>query len=348
MEFKLLNIEDIRLDLENPRVAEQLESAPPEWTDDEKEEWVADLLGTYDNKERGCSAEQLRKSIIESEGIIEPIIVQENSNDNNYLCIEGNTRLSIYRDLKKVSEDASNWETIPALVYPETMERKHLDNLRLQAHFVGKKEWKPYAKGKYIMKLLDTDRTMQQIVDVVGGKATEIRKYAKAYEDWHKYYEPIRDAAEADDTEKFSHFIESRKNAIQECLTDSPPLNLTMSDFAKWVKSGKLLSATKDTRDKLADVLRHDGARDIFLTRGKTIRDAVKKLPIDGTSGLLEDALIDNVCNRLIDLLNEIIDTEDGIKSLSSNNHRTTLNTLLMTSNKILEVLESVQNTKNK
>ena len=345
MKFNYLDIKTIKLDLENPRLAEQLESCPPEWSDEQKEEWAASMLCGYDNKERGCSASELQKSIVQANGIIEPIIVQQITN-NKYLCIEGNTRLSIYRELIVNGSNPSLWKDIPALIYPKSIDKKIIDDLRLQAHFVGKKEWKPYAKGKYIVKLLDENRTLEEIVQIVGGRTTEIQKYAMAYKDWQTYYEPLRTAADAD-TDDFSQFIECRKKAIQECLTGTPPLNFTMKDFAKWVKAGKLPSATKDTRDKLADVLRHDEARIVFLEPGKTCRDAVKKLPIEGGSELLDDANIDDICNKLLDLINEIKDSENEIKSLSSKSQRSTLNKLYLLSNNLLEILESVESIKN-
>ena len=189
------------------------------------------------------------------------------------------------------------------------------------------------------MKLLNEARTIPEIVQIIGGRQTEINKYAMAYKDWQEYYEPIRTVSDAD-KDDFSQFIEVRKKAIQECLTGHPPVNLTMKDFAKWVKEGKLPSATKDTRDKLADVLMNDEARSVFLTRGKTIRDAIKKLPIDGTSGLLDEASIDAVCDRLLDLLEEIINDEEEIKSLLSKNQKRTLSKLYLLSNKLVDILQ--------
>jgi len=195
------------------------------------------------------------------------------------------------------------------------------------------------------VKLLDASRTMQEIVDIVGGRTSEIAKYAQAFRDWQEFYEPLRSAGDAD-KDDFSQFIECRKKAIQECLTGHPPLNLTMKDFAQWVKDGKLPSATKDTRDKLADVLRNDEAREVFLTNGKTCRDAVKKLPVEGSSGLIDDANIDIICDKLNNLLNEILDSEDEIKSLSSKAQRPTLNKLYLLSNKVLETLELVEDSR--
>ena len=50
---------------------------------------------------------------------------------------------------------------------------------------------------------------------------------------------------------------------------------------------------------------------------------------------------------KVLQVRSQVRVMEDGVE-IAKNNHRTTLNTLLMTSNKILEVLESVQNTKDK
>ena len=95
------------------------------------------------SEEYGPDAEEAQKIYTRNTGtIIEPIILIKNS--DRYVCIEGNTRLAIYR---KFSDDANisqenNWDSIPALVY-ENMDKSLIDNLRLQAHFVGKRNGLP-------------------------------------------------------------------------------------------------------------------------------------------------------------------------------------------------------------
>jgi hypothetical protein len=73
--------------------------------------------------------------------LINPIIVTPRP-DGSYIVIEGNTRVAIYRELAE--EGASgDWATIPAVVRSELQEKgEHA--IRLQAHLVGPRPWRPY------------------------------------------------------------------------------------------------------------------------------------------------------------------------------------------------------------
>ena len=66
------------------------------------------------------------------------------------------------------------WKSIPSLVHKKLSEEA-IDALRLQAHFVGKKEWTPYAKGRYITRLIKKGMEMEDIKQIVGGSDSKIR-----------------------------------------------------------------------------------------------------------------------------------------------------------------------------
>ena len=74
MEFKLIDIENIRLDVANPRIADRLTRMTG--SEEEMQEFIKEhLAGDTGNSEPGPSCLELKKSIKQSNGIIEPIII---------------------------------------------------------------------------------------------------------------------------------------------------------------------------------------------------------------------------------------------------------------------------------
>ena len=86
--FDNLDIDLLELDVNNPRIAELLDRYKKE---DITPEHIALALGTSEE-----SYENLKNSIKENGGIINPIVVRKMA-DGKYLVIEGNTRVQIYK-----------------------------------------------------------------------------------------------------------------------------------------------------------------------------------------------------------------------------------------------------------
>lgn len=105
--YQEIPIDPIEIDKENPRIANYLAYYDPASIDSNV---IALLLGTTTT-----ACDRLRESIKENRGIIHPIIVNKES-DGTYRAIEGNTRLQIYKDFRKVGIPG-NWDTIKAIVY---------------------------------------------------------------------------------------------------------------------------------------------------------------------------------------------------------------------------------------
>ena len=82
-----LPVEEIELDISNPRIARGVAYYNPITS-----EIMALLLGSTSE---ACAS--LRESIRENKGIIHPIVVNKRV-DGTYVVIEGNTRLQIYKD----------------------------------------------------------------------------------------------------------------------------------------------------------------------------------------------------------------------------------------------------------
>ena len=94
--FEMLPIDQIELDLKNPRIAKWLEI----YLDSPNDAQIALALqyGSREEDDKSVSYQSLKESIKTNKGIIHPIIVNK-QNNNKFIVIEGNTRTHIYREL---------------------------------------------------------------------------------------------------------------------------------------------------------------------------------------------------------------------------------------------------------
>src|ERR1700738_2288970 len=101
--FENVAVADVALDRNNPRIRRFLEMYP-----DPTPEQIYLALGAGGEPagEGGSSFDKLKNSILSSRGIVQPIIV--NRVDGRLICVEGNTRVAIYRSF--IDEGvAGNW-----------------------------------------------------------------------------------------------------------------------------------------------------------------------------------------------------------------------------------------------
>ena len=125
------------------------------------------------------SVNSLKESIRSSGGIVTPVWLKKV--DEKYVCIEGNTRLLIYKELFSESEAEvqDQWSRIPAIVY-ENLSSEEEHKLKLTAHIVGTRDWKPYSKAKYVTELLESSTFgWDEICDIVGGRKSDLFKLSK-------------------------------------------------------------------------------------------------------------------------------------------------------------------------
>lgn len=257
-----LPIDQIELDKSNPRIANFLATHDEE---DITSDLMALLLGTTSD---ACAS--LRQSIEANYGIIHPIVVNKRA-DGTYVVIEGNTRLQIYRDFRRVNKPG-NWDTIRSIVY-EDISDEEMHKIRLQAHLVGPREWDPYSKAKYLDYLANVEHMpMAALISFCGGnsKASEIKNMIAAYNDMEKYYRPLCDDDTQFDIKKFHGFVELQRSAVIESLIYN---GCTKSDFARWMIDDKF-SILQDVR-RLPDILKSKKATEVFL---KSDTAAAKKV----------------------------------------------------------------------
>jgi len=297
MRIELLPVDEVKLDLNNPRIARILDmykdkdSLPPEA--------IALALGSdsYDssNGETYTSYRALRESIKMNGGIIQPIIVNY-TNQNGYIVIEGNTRLQIYKDFKSKNVPG-DWDHIPANVN-DNLTPEEIDAIRLQSHLVGPRPWDPYSKAKYLHYLSKVElMSMNRIIDFCGGKAKDVNNYIAAFEDMEEYFKPLYDDPSEFEQRKFSAFVELQNDSVVNGLLR---VKCDKSDFAKWVKED--LFQPLNTIRQFPRIAKSQEAFQIFLHDGA--KAAITKLDVIENSfdlsGLSIFALAKEITNRIL------------------------------------------------
>jgi len=342
MKYEEIDVSLIRLDPENPRIADLLGSKTFDSIENQNEVIQSYLRGDTGNEENGPSANELEKSIYSSKGIIEPIILQR-IGQNDYLCVEGNTRLSIYRHFIEKYPDEVIWNNIPSLVHDHISQDK-IHELRLQAHFVGKKEWTPYAKGKYITLLVNNGTGLAKIKEIVGGSDAKTRANYYAYKVFKESYEPLfnpdRDNVFPEKT-KFSMFVTVPEGGKIALALEYQGLDI--NDYAQWVKSNKVDSAN-DVRRFLEKVLINKEVYDVFIKKDKTLKDVIPLLPNDQnlSTVALKDASISQLCDMLTDTLLQK-NMNNKIKSIRAEEGEAAVDSMYLLKEELISALDKLE-----
>jgi len=257
----MIDVDALTLDKDNPRIQAALEFYDPKDIDDIKI-GLALVASTTEFEGSGTTFLALKDSIKRHGGLINPIIVSHSTKENTFTVVEGNTRVYIYKILRKDNVDG-DWNKIPAVVY-EDLEKIEIDAIRLQAHLVGPRNWDPYSKAKYLYKLSTEDNlTLSQLVDFCGGKRKDIMDYIKAYDLMETYYRPVVSSDENFDKNRFSAFVEVQRGTIEKALADA---GFTHTDFSQWIYDDKFEKL--DYIRQLPRIFANKKAKEIFIKKG--------------------------------------------------------------------------------
>ena len=241
-----VDIAQIELDPENPRIQAALERQgikhPSE--DDLSFHLSAAVTGVGSG---GHGYRRLRESIKAARRAYQPVSLMRldppHPNGREYLCLDGNTRVAIYRELAE-QEEPGNWTTISAEIIEadDDEERSHIvEETRMISHIVGAREWSAYRQARYLNDLRNKKLfSWEHIVGICGGQVTRsaIGEDISAYElmeDYRKQVTPGRF-----NEHRFSAYREFVKYRGVELLDKH---GMVPDDFHKWVAKGVL---TKD------------------------------------------------------------------------------------------------------
>ena len=261
-----LKIDDVEFDTDNPRIRMALEKYGDDINADRI--YFALKTATPETSSSTQAFEQLRGSIKAYGGLSQPIMVVEKNGKK--ICVDGNTRLAIFKDFQK-KEVAGDWSEIPASLLSDATQID-IEKIRTSAHLVGARAWPAYEKARYLNYLYNEEfMDFNQMVALCGGNRAEIERQIQAFSDMNEYYrEKVEDTAFKID--RFSGFVELQRPAVRDAIFDA---GLNLEDFGKWIKDGQI-SKLADVRH-LPKVLRDEEAKQIFIGGGiNSIDEAIR------------------------------------------------------------------------
>ena len=162
-----VEINKIALNPDNPRLAAAK-------FDDNEGELNQDEVHVYLKADAGDQQAALKASVLTVGRITEPIHIQKMQSPKDgyeYVVLEGNNRLKVYKDLHKDHSEkdyTGKWERIPCEVY-ENYDPDVYHEIQLTSHVITKKPWEPYARGEYLYKLQMSGKTLDQLAAICGG-----------------------------------------------------------------------------------------------------------------------------------------------------------------------------------
>ncbi len=238
---------------------------------------------------------QLRLSIQENGGLIDPLIVR----DGDFVVLEGNSRLAAYRLLCKTNP--IKWGKVKCTVLPADIDESAIFTLLGQYHIVGRKDWSPYEQAGYLYRRKkDTRIPIANIAKELGITTSTADNYIKVFE----YMLEKNDL----NPEKWSYYEEFLKSrSIKKAIEVSPELE---DVIVEQIQTNKIATA--------ADIRKVSKIAGTKTKRGKKILNEVISGEIDiyeGFSELESFGDFDEVFNKTVKFKDYICD-ESFVKAV--------------------------------
>ena len=209
----------------------------------------------------------MKDSIRAARGISIPIVVWPD--DDRFVCVDGNTRLAIYRELEDEGAPGT-WTEIACLVldHPDPLD---IETIRVTAHLVGAREWPAYEKARYLHYLRNVEfMDYDEMIARCGGNKNIITQQIDAFHDMNTFYRDVN-SDDAFKVDRFSGFVELQKTDVKDSIFAA---GFDLHDFGRWIRDGQIYRLA-DVR-KLPRVLVDDEAKDVFVNGGiRSIEDAI-------------------------------------------------------------------------
>lgn len=262
--YNLISTSYVDFDRNNPRIKVALEK----YGDQLGEQRIRFALQTAtEGLSTTSSYRSLKDSIRAARGISIPIVVWPEG--ERFVCVDGNTRLAIYRELEDEGAPG-NWTEIACLVLddPDPLD---IETIRVTAHLVGAREWPAYEKARYLHYLRNVEfMDYDEMIARCGGNKNTITQQIDAFHDMNTFYRDVNND-DAFKVDRFSGFVELQKADVKDSIFSA---GFDLHDFGRWIRDGQIYRLA-DVR-KLPRVLADDEAKDIFVNGGiRSIEDAI-------------------------------------------------------------------------
>ena len=262
--YRSVPTDQIAFDDQNPRIKVALEK----YGDKLDEQRIRFALQTAtEGLSTTSSYRSLKDSIRAARGISIPIVVWLDG--DRFVCVDGNTRLAIYRELHDEGAPG-DWTEIPSLVL-DAPDPRDIETIRVTAHLVGAREWPAYEKARYLHYLRNVEfMDYDDMIARCGGNKNTITQQIDAFHDMNTFYRDVNND-DAFKVDRFSGFVELQKANIKESIFGA---GFDHHDFGRWIRDGQIYRLA-DVR-KLPRVLADDESKDVFVNGGiRSIEDAI-------------------------------------------------------------------------
>jgi hypothetical protein len=252
-EFRRLPLNDVQLDLANPRIQYLLKQSTANGKLTQED--LAKLI-----HEDVPGVPSLFVAIRENKGLLEPILVRPDGR-----VIEGNCRLACYMRLHSIDAkrgiSGGMWAEIPAYILPEISERQ-VAAFQGRVHVAGKNPWRAYEKAGHIYAMHKTHRMDAKVIgQILSMTESEVLREIRTYETMTQKLFPKMKGTEA--VKKYSFFAEFNKRKELEQYREAPA---HVDQFVSLVQTGKIKRGA-DVR-KLAKILKNKVAMKALKTKG--------------------------------------------------------------------------------
>lgn len=227
VELTLIEVspDSVKLDPGNPRIGFSMRQL----VNEERNEGACALLLTSQE-----DTEALRRSIVASNGVQEPIYVRSDGR-----VAEGNRRVVATRAASEQFPGDPRFTKMPAWLISESTPEHVIQDLLNEVHLGSVRGWAPYERALQMQALVDGGLIEEEIAERYRMTAREVRQQLAAVEFMNTQYFPITvDRSDPEHRTKYSYFLEYYKNGrINSHLESIPDLP---ERFARWVRDARL------------------------------------------------------------------------------------------------------------
>lgn len=239
-EIKLIDIFDLNYYPKNPRINSILEQFQGNATQEDIETEMWDKLEYITH--------ELYRDIKYSGDLQDEIIVYNNE------VLEGNSRLCAYRHLYKKEPDKEKWNKIRAKIIKSPLNHKQINTLLCQWHIKGKKDWDPFEKAAYMIRMNEEDNMeISEISQLTNFSGNDVNNHINAYK--------FMKSKGVTDIRKFSYYLEKEKlnQKLAPIRKKEPDIDDKISE---WIIKEKIPEAR--AMRQLPDILKDKKSRNAF------------------------------------------------------------------------------------
>ena len=224
-----LPIDDLKFYVDNPRIYSFIER----YNEEPSQEEILRRLNRMDH------VKQLVQSIRANGGLTDPMLVR----DEDYVVLEGNSRLAAYRALAR--NNPIKWGMAKVRLLPSDIREKLVFALLGEYHIIGRKDWAPYEQAGYLYRRNTVHNiSTQEMAEEMGLSRRRVNHLVNTYQFMVDHGD--------NDVNRWSYYDEYLKSpAVRKAREENSELDEVV---VKKIKSREIESAI-EVRNKLVKIV---------------------------------------------------------------------------------------------